>query len=72
MLCGTAGLTAALCVSALTDSGRLPAGGKVVVSGASGGVGSVAVMLLSRLNYAVSALVGCRRGIICTNWAQPM
>ena len=56
MLCGTAGLTAALCVSALTDSGRLPAGGKVVVSGASGGVGSVAVMLLSRLNYAVSAV----------------
>ena len=56
MICGTAGLTAALCVLALTDSGHVKDGGKVVVSGASGGVGSVAVRLLSRLNYAVTAI----------------
>ena len=56
MCCGTAGLTAALCVTALTDSGHLPAGGDVVVSGASGGVGSIAVILLSRLGYKVSAV----------------
>lgn len=55
MVCGTAGLTAALCVLALHDSGHVAAGGKVVVSGASGGVGSFAVALLSRLGYTVTA-----------------
>lgn len=56
MACGTAGLTAALCVVALLDSGHVAAGGEVAVSGASGGVGSVAVMLLSRLGYQVTAV----------------
>lgn len=56
MLAGTAGATAALCVIALRDSGYVPAGGKVVVSGASGGVGSFAVMLLAKLGYEVVAV----------------
>jgi acrylyl-CoA reductase (NADPH) len=56
MQCGTAGLTAALCVLALTQSGHVKAGGNVAVSGASGGVGSFAVLLLARMGYAVSAV----------------
>ena len=56
MICGTAGLTAALCVLALTDSGHVKAGGDVIVSGASGGVGSFAVCLLARLGYRVTAV----------------
>lgn len=56
MACGTAGLTAALCVMAVTESGYVKDGGSVVVSGASGGVGSFAVMLLARMGYAVSAV----------------
>ena len=56
MTCGTAGLTAALCVLAIKDSGHVPAGGQIAVSGASGGVGSFAVRLLAKLGYAVSAI----------------
>jgi len=56
MLIGTAGLTAMLCVIALEQAGITPQSGKVVVSGASGGVGSVAILLLSRLGYQVTAL----------------
>ena len=56
MLAGTAGATAALCVIALRDSGYVPDGGAVVVSGASGGVGSFAVMLLAKLGYEVHAV----------------
>jgi acrylyl-CoA reductase (NADPH) len=56
MTCGTAGLTAALCVIALRDSGHVPAGGQIAVSGASGGVGSFAVRLLARLGYTVTAV----------------
>ncbi len=54
MLIGTAGLTAMLCVMALQEAGV--ASGAVLVTGASGGVGSVAVSLLSRLGYEVMAL----------------
>ncbi len=57
MAVGTAGLTAMLCVNALERHG-LPAGGDVLVTGASGGVGSVAVRLLARLGYKVHALTG--------------
>ncbi|MGI9338385.1 MAG: acryloyl-CoA reductase, partial [Gammaproteobacteria bacterium] len=56
MLAGTAGATAALCVIALRESGYVPDGGAVVVSGASGGVGSFAVMLLAKLGYEVVAV----------------
>lgn len=60
MAIGTAGLTAMLCVMQLERHGIRP-GGDVLVTGAAGGVGSVAVLLLSRLGYRVSALTG-RRG----------
>ena len=56
MICGTAGLTAALCVLALVDSGRVKSGDDIVVSGASGGVGSFAALLLHRLGYQVTAV----------------
>lgn len=59
MAIGTAGLTAMLCVDALERHG-IAAGGEVLVTGAAGGVGSVAVRLLSRLGYRVSALTGRR------------
>jgi len=57
MAVGTAGLTAMLCVMALERHG-IPQGGDVLVTGAAGGVGSVAVRLLSRLGYRVTALTG--------------
>lgn len=60
MMVGTAGLTAMLCVQALIDGGVKPENGKVLVTGASGGVGSVAVTLLHALGYRVSAVTGRR------------
>ena len=58
MAIGTAGYTAMLCVLALEDHGLTPASGEVLVTGATGGVGSVAVALLSRLGYRVVAATG--------------
>ncbi|WP_421867786.1 MDR family oxidoreductase [Motiliproteus sp.] len=58
MAIGTAGLTAMLCVMALEDGGVTPDSGTVVVSGAAGGVGSVAVALLAKLGYKVAAITG--------------
>ncbi len=58
MAIGTAGYTAMLCVMALEDSGVEPGAGEVLVTGATGGVGSVAVALLSRLGYTVVASTG--------------
>jgi len=59
MAVGTAGLTAMLCVMALEEGGVQPAANKpVLVTGASGGVGSVAVALLAKLGYRVTALTG--------------
>lgn len=55
---GTAGYTAALCVLALQDAGVTPASGPVVVTGAVGGVGSVATALLGTLGYHVIASTG--------------
>ena len=55
MAWGTAGLTAALCIDKLLKSGLKP-GGSVLVSGATGGVGSISIMLLSKLGYEVHAL----------------
>ncbi|MBE4575558.1 oxidoreductase [Vibrio navarrensis] len=58
MMIGTAGLTAMLCVQALLDGGVKPDAGEVLVTGASGGVGSVAVTLLTQLGYQVAAVTG--------------
>ena len=58
MAIGTAGYTAMLCVLALEKNGALPAGGDVLVTGATGGVGSIAVALLGKLGYTVVAATG--------------
>ena len=55
---GTAGLTAGLCVRKLLQNDLTPDSGDVLVTGASGGVGSVAVMVLSKLGFNVVALTG--------------
>lgn len=55
---GTAGLTAMLCVMALEAHGLRPGEEEVVVTGASGGVGSIAVAILARLGYNVAASTG--------------
>lgn len=59
MAIGTAGYTAALCVDALTRWGHAqPGKGQVLVTGAAGGVGSVAITLLARAGYQVTASTG--------------
>jgi acrylyl-CoA reductase (NADPH) len=58
MAVGTAGYTAALCVMALQRHGVKPGDGEVLVTGAAGGVGSVAVSLLAGLGYRVVASTG--------------
>jgi acrylyl-CoA reductase (NADPH) len=58
MQLGTAGFTAMLCVLALQRNNVLPDEREIVVTGAAGGVGSVAVMLLARLGYRVAASTG--------------
>jgi alcohol dehydrogenase len=58
MIIGTAGFTAAECVQKLEQSGMTPASGPVLVTGATGGVGSVAVKLLAQLGYEVTAVTG--------------
>ncbi len=58
MAIGTAGYTAMLCVLALEDHGVKPASGEVLVTGATGGVGSVAIALLAKLGYNVVAATG--------------
>jgi acrylyl-CoA reductase (NADPH) len=58
MSIGTAGLTAGLCVRKLLMNDFTPDSGNVLVTGASGGVGSVAVMVLSKLGFKVVALTG--------------
>ncbi|MEY8567593.1 MDR family oxidoreductase [Corynebacteriaceae bacterium 7-707] len=58
MAIGTAGYTAMLCVQALERHGVAPDQGEIAVTGASGGVGSVAVALLARLGYTVVAVTG--------------
>jgi acrylyl-CoA reductase (NADPH) len=58
MAVGTAGLTAMLAVMALEDHGLTPGKGEVLVTGAAGGVGSVAVAILSRLGHQVAAVTG--------------
>ncbi|WPU23472.1 MDR family oxidoreductase [Cedecea neteri] len=58
MIIGTAGFTAMLCVMALEEAGVKPESGEIVVTGASGGVGSTAIALLHKLGYKVAAVSG--------------
>lgn len=58
MIIGTAGLTSMLCIMALEEGGVTPDKGTIVVTGAAGGVGSVAVSILSKLGYKVAAVTG--------------
>lgn len=58
MLIGTAGYTAMLCVLALEQQGITPEKGPVLVTGAAGGVGSVAIAVLAKLGYEVTAMTG--------------
>ncbi len=58
MAIGTAGFTSMLCVDALENHGVTPGDGEVLVTGAAGGVGSVAVAILAQRGYAVAASTG--------------
>ena len=58
MAIGTAGYTASLCVDALLDHGVSPDQGEVLVTGATGGVGSVAIALLTKAGFKVAAVTG--------------
>jgi alcohol dehydrogenase len=58
MILGTAGLTAALCIDKLEQAGLEPGEAPVLVTGATGGVGSIAVALLASLGYKVAAVTG--------------
>jgi acrylyl-CoA reductase (NADPH) len=58
MAIGTAGYTAMLCVLALEQNGVKPEDGEILVTGASGGVGGVAIALLAKLGYRVAASTG--------------
>ncbi len=58
MAVGTAGFTAMLAVMALEDHGLTPGAGEVLVTGAAGGVGSVATAILSKLGYDVAGVTG--------------
>jgi putative YhdH/YhfP family quinone oxidoreductase len=58
MIYGTAGFTAAQCVTAIEAGGIGPASGEVLVTGATGGVGCIAVAILAKLGYRVAAMSG--------------
>src|SRR5262249_242133 len=58
MIYGTAGFTAVQCVTAIVDRGIGPDRGEVVVTGATGGVGCIAVAILAKLGYRVAAVSG--------------
>lgn len=58
MILGTAGFTAALCINALISNGLSPEQGSVLVTGSTGGVGVLAVAILKKLGYQVTAVTG--------------
>ena len=60
MAIGTAGFTAALAIHRMEQNGQQPGGGPIAVTGASGGVGSVAIDMLSSRGYRVVAVSGTR------------
>ena len=71
MAIGTAGYTAALCVDALVNAGVTPDQGEVLVTGATGGVGSVAEALLKAAGFTVvAARARAPRVIIWPSWAR--
>lgn len=71
MSLGTAGFTAGLAVARMEHDGLKPANGPVVVSGATGGVGSIAIQILAGLGYHVVALTGrSRKPITSKDWAR--
>ena len=63
MALGTAGYTAMLAVHAIEDAGISPDDGPALVTGATGGVGAVSVLLLSRLGYRVTGATGKAEGV---------
>ncbi|HTI46670.1 MAG TPA: YhdH/YhfP family quinone oxidoreductase [Casimicrobiaceae bacterium] len=63
MTLGTAGFTAALAIHLMLHNGLDPANGPVAVTGATGGVGSVAIEILSKLGYQVTAITGKQEGV---------
>jgi NADPH:quinone reductase and related Zn-dependent oxidoreductases len=71
MAIGTAGFTAALSVAGLERNGAAPANGPVIVTGATGGVGSMAVQLLAARGYTVTALTGKERNTITCDRSAP-
>jgi acrylyl-CoA reductase (NADPH) len=58
MVIGTAGYTAMLCVIALQKHGIKPSDGKILVTGANGGVGSIAIIILNHFGYEITASTG--------------
>ncbi|MBW6521632.1 MAG: YhdH/YhfP family quinone oxidoreductase [Desulfoarculaceae bacterium] len=58
MMLGTAGFTAGRCVDMLMQQGCVPGDGEILVTGATGGVGSISVAILAGLGFAVTALTG--------------
>ncbi len=62
MIFGTAGLTAALCIDRLLGAGLTPDKGKIIVTGATGGVGTMAVMILAKLGFHVVGVTGKPEG----------
>ena len=69
MIFGTAGFTAALCIHALQANKIYPETGPIIVTGASGGVGSVAVALLSKLGYKV---IGITRRVALRDYLEKL
>lgn len=62
MMFGTAGITAAMCIDKLLKNGLTPDKGKVIVTGATGGVGTIAVMILAKLGFDVVGVTGKPEG----------
>ncbi|MFN3852092.1 MAG: YhdH/YhfP family quinone oxidoreductase [Spirosomataceae bacterium] len=58
MMFGTGGLTAALCIDKIISNGITPQKGKIIVTGSTGGVGIMAVMILSKIGFEVVAVTG--------------
>jgi putative YhdH/YhfP family quinone oxidoreductase len=58
MMLGTAGFTAGRCVDMLLQQGCVPGDGEILVTGATGGVGSISVAILAQLGFVVTALTG--------------
>jgi len=66
MCFGTAGLTAGLSVLKIVEAGIKPQHGEIVVSGATGGVGSLSIAILSKLGYQVAAISGKQESVFLT------